>query len=119
MSDDTPREGFNRRETLAFGTVAAGVALATAGGAEAAVAKRTAGSAPMRSNRIVDAKGGVEVSAGGEVHQVRTGDGAAMTTQQGLSIADDENSLKAGSRGPVLLEAARAAICAADRKSVV
>ncbi len=41
---------------------------------------------------------------GGETHQ-RAGDGIkALTTQQGVVIADNQNSLKAGERGPTLLE---------------
>jgi len=43
-------------------------------------------------------------AAGGEVHQV-AGDGVAtLTSAQGMPIADDQNSLKYGPRGPVLLE---------------
>ncbi|WP_367103814.1 catalase [uncultured Psychrobacter sp.] len=41
---------------------------------------------------------------GGETHQ-RAGDNdKSLTTQQGVVIADNQNSLKAGSRGPTLLE---------------
>ncbi len=40
---------------------------------------------------------------GGETHQ--TGEGAApLTTNQGIPVADNQNSLKSGERGPVLLE---------------
>jgi catalase len=39
--------------------------------------------------------------AGGETHQ--TG-GTVLTTNQGVSVSDNQNSLKAGARGPVLLE---------------
>ncbi len=42
--------------------------------------------------------------AGGEVHQVAGGDVPVMTTQQGIPVADDQNSLKAGPRGPTLME---------------
>ena len=41
---------------------------------------------------------------GGELHQVAGGDVAILTTQQGIPVADDQNSLKAGPRGPTLLE---------------
>jgi catalase len=41
---------------------------------------------------------------GGETHQVAGGEIPVMTTQQGIPVADDQNSLKAGARGPVLLE---------------
>ncbi len=32
------------------------------------------------------------------------GEGFALTTNQGVRIADDQNSLRAGARGPTLLE---------------
>ncbi|MGP4789667.1 catalase [Psychrobacter sp. 1Y11] len=41
---------------------------------------------------------------GGETHQRADDDAKALTTQQGVVIADNQNSLKAGSRGPSLLE---------------
>ena len=41
---------------------------------------------------------------GGETHQVAEGDVATLTSAQGMPIADDQNSLKYGARGPVLLE---------------
>ena len=41
---------------------------------------------------------------GGEFHQLAGGDVPTMTTQQGLPIADDQNSLRVGARGPTLLE---------------
>ncbi len=42
--------------------------------------------------------------AGGEYHQLADGDTPSLTTQQGVVVSDDQNSLKAGPRGPVLLE---------------
>lgn len=42
--------------------------------------------------------------AGGELHQVAAAGGQTMTTNHGMPIADDHNSLKAGVRGPTLLE---------------
>lgn len=41
---------------------------------------------------------------GGETHQVAQTPDAVMTTQQGAPIADAQNSLRAGVRGPTLLE---------------
>ena len=41
---------------------------------------------------------------GGEIHQVAGHDIPMMTTQGGTPVADDQNSLKAGTRGPTLLE---------------
>ena len=41
---------------------------------------------------------------GGETHQIAGGDVPPLTTQQGVPIADDQNSLKIGVRGPTALE---------------
>ena len=41
---------------------------------------------------------------GGETHQRADDDAKALTTQQGVAISDNQNSLKAGERGPTLLE---------------
>jgi catalase len=40
---------------------------------------------------------------GGETHQEASGD-LLLTTNQGLPISDNQNSLKGGGRGPTLLE---------------
>ena len=46
----------------------------------------------------------VHRGSGGETHQT-AGDGrSALTTQQGVPVGDDQNSLRVGSRGPALLE---------------
>lgn len=42
--------------------------------------------------------------AGGEVHQVAADRQPRLTTNHGVPISDDFNSLKAGPRGPTLLE---------------
>jgi catalase len=39
-----------------------------------------------------------------ELHQVAGGELPVMTTQQGIPVADDQNSLKIGQRGPATLE---------------
>src|ERR1051326_563218 len=41
---------------------------------------------------------------GGETHQQAQGDDAVLTTNQGVPISDNQNSLKSGARGPTLLE---------------
>jgi catalase len=41
---------------------------------------------------------------GGETHQTAANGGETLTTNVGIPIADDQNSLSAGARGPVLLE---------------
>jgi catalase len=43
-------------------------------------------------------------TAGGELHQLAGGIAPPLTTNQGLPISDNQNSLKAQSRGPALLE---------------
>jgi catalase len=45
----------------------------------------------------------VERGAGGETHQLADGC-PSLTTQQGVVVADDQNSLRIGDRGPTLLE---------------
>lgn len=42
--------------------------------------------------------------AGGEVHQTAGGERPALTTNQGIPIADNQNSLRANPLGPTLLE---------------
>ena len=41
---------------------------------------------------------------GGETHQMPRGEAGVLTTQQGIPVADDQNSLRVGGRGPALLE---------------
>jgi catalase len=41
---------------------------------------------------------------GGELHQIADGDTDIMTTAQGGPVADDQNTLKIGQRGPTLIE---------------
>ena len=41
---------------------------------------------------------------GGELHQSASSGAATLTTNQGTPISDNQNSLRAGSRGPTLLE---------------
>ncbi|MDP2732124.1 MAG: catalase [Hoeflea sp.] len=42
--------------------------------------------------------------AGGETHQTASGDTPTLTTQVGTPVADGQNSLRAGQRGPTLVE---------------
>jgi catalase len=44
------------------------------------------------------------VGAGGETHQIAASPEQSLTTNQGTRIADNQNSLKSGERGPTLLE---------------
>ncbi|MGR3757093.1 MAG: catalase [Tranquillimonas sp.] len=45
-----------------------------------------------------------EIGQGGEYHQHAEGARERLTTAQGVTIADNQNSLRAGARGPTLLE---------------
>jgi catalase len=47
---------------------------------------------------------GISVCRGGEWHQIAHDDQSELTTNQGLTIADNQNSLRANSSGPTLLE---------------
>ncbi len=44
------------------------------------------------------------VAKGGELHQTATENSTKLTTNEGMVISDDQNSLKVSPRGPVLLE---------------
>jgi len=55
----------------------------------------TSNGSPARSDGIAN-------GPGGETHQIATD--TILTTNQGVPISDDQNSLKAGARGPTLLE---------------
>ncbi|MCW8109774.1 catalase [Alteromonas ponticola] len=49
-------------------------------------------------------KYGGNKGSGGELHQKPEADNQVMTTAQGCPVSDDQNSLKAGERGPTLIE---------------
>ncbi len=55
---------------------------------------------PKKSSAKADARLGV----GGETHQQSAASQVPMTSNQGLAISDNQNSLRAGARGPTLLE---------------
>ena len=48
--------------------------------------------------------GGSKLAAGGELHQTAGGEHPALTTNLGLPLSDNQNSLRANPRGPTLLE---------------
>ncbi|MFO0877457.1 MAG: catalase [Gemmataceae bacterium] len=52
--------------------------------------------------RNVDIK--LPLGSGGETHQTAGNGNPLLTTQQGIPVADDQNSLRAGPRGPTLIE---------------
>ncbi len=56
----------------------------------------------LTTAHIADAK--IHRGEGGETHQVAGGDVPVLTTQQGIPVSDDQNTLRVGPRGPALLE---------------
>ena len=46
----------------------------------------------------------LERGAGGELHQTAGGDTPVLTTAQGGPVADDQNSLRVGPRGPLVVD---------------
>jgi catalase len=69
-------------------------------GTQPAAASTKAAPRRSRGSREPDA---FEVGSGGETHQRRGQGEALLTTAQGTPISDDQNSLKAGERGPTLM----------------
>ncbi len=57
---------------------------------------------PRQTVRYADEQ--VRRAPGGETHQTSGGNVPDMTTQQGIPVSDDQNSLKVGTRGPTALE---------------
>jgi catalase len=60
------------------------------------------GNATSSTARIADQT--VTRGNGGEIHQIAGGDVPTLTTQQGIPVSDDQNSLRIGERGPLALE---------------
>jgi catalase len=70
-----------------------------------AVDKSAADSAQRKqSNSAVSAEPSTTLGAGGELHQQASNGHPQLTTNQGIPIADNQNSLRANPRGPTLLE---------------
>lgn len=59
-------------------------------------------SCPIKTISMANEK--IGICLGGDTHQVAEGKIPTLTTQQGAPIADDQNSLRLGVRGPALLE---------------
>ncbi len=72
-----------------------------------ATAAKRAGKATNKNKIFNNAKEelGLLKGAGAETHQLADDAGAAtLTTQQGIPVADDQNTLRQGARGPALIE---------------
>ncbi len=48
--------------------------------------------------------GDSQLAAGGELHQIAGGEHPVLTTNQGVALSDNQNSLRANQHGPTLLE---------------
>jgi catalase len=59
---------------------------------------------PVPADADISVSFGEAQGGGGETHQTAGGEVATLTTQQGIPVADDQNTLKQGARGPALLE---------------
>jgi catalase len=53
---------------------------------------------------LSNSNGEARLGSGGELHQTAGGDRPVLTTNQGIPISDNQNSLRANVRGPTLLE---------------
>ena len=98
--------GFTRR-----GVIATSAAVGTAALVASQLTPETAAAAtpsptgdPSRPGQPTGPTPAAQLGAGGEVHQVANSGQTVLTTNQGVAIADGQNSLKLGQRGPVLLE---------------
>ena len=67
-------------------------------------ANNTAQRAVKERKAVRYADQSVAIGTGGEVHQTANGDTPVLTTQQGIPVSDNQNSLKIGERGPTALE---------------
>jgi catalase len=57
-----------------------------------------------KTSKISARKAEHATGVGGEIHQIAAGPEQSLTTNQGTPIADNQNSLRSGERGPTLLE---------------
>src|ERR1022692_2503735 len=66
--------------------------------------KTTANPGKRIQKKMSPPKGDFQLAAGGELHQIAGVMHPALTTNQGVALSDNQNSLKANQRGPALLE---------------
>ena len=77
---------------------------------KAGAAKRSAKSGSVRTTSLFkrtnkgEGPEAEERGEGGELHQTAANEESTLTTQQGIPVADDQNTLRVGARGPALLE---------------
>lgn len=98
---------FHNRSRIAIVTLLTASTLNVGGGA-ICYAKADSAAMPgvLYDDKGTQAAGEAKTLRGtsDETHQVSGGNIPTMTTQQGVPISDDQNSLKAGAHGPTLLE---------------
>ena len=64
----------------------------------------TMNSGKPNQEKGIDPNENSQLAAGGELHQIAGGEHPALTTNQGIPISDNQNSLRANPQGPTLLE---------------
>ncbi len=67
-------------------------------------AKATSNSGKRKQEKSMAKYADSQLAASGELHQIAGGEHPALTTNQGVPLSDNQNSLKANPRGPTLLE---------------
>ena len=66
--------------------------------------KKTNNSEKPNHNKGSASNGDAQLGVAGELHQIAGGEHPALTTNQGVGLSDNQNSLRANLRGPTLLE---------------
>jgi len=66
--------------------------------------KTTSNSEKRKQEKGSGPNGDSQLGAGGELHQIAGGEHPALTTNQGVALSDNQNSLRANPRGPTLSE---------------
>ena len=66
------------------------------------MAKKASPITRMEEASVHDQK--LQRGAGGELHQIAEDGHSVLTTAQGAPVADDQNTLRVGARGPALIE---------------
>ena len=99
MDDTKPDSTASRRDFLSgAGTTLAAAAMLPA------LAAVTSSAVAAPKNLAASPMGPELTGAAGELHQLAGGTHPDLTTNQGVVVSDDENSLKIGARGPTSLE---------------
>ena len=66
--------------------------------------EKTSNSGKRKHKRGSVSNGDLQRAAAAELHQVACGEHPALTTNQGVALSDNQNSLRANPSGPTLLE---------------